>query len=201
MSRLSSSRAGQEIANPPVSSYLGAYGLWFITFFAGLLVAYLVRDVYQMAVVFTTLDRYAVHLFGQLSVVILVVLLLILLVTTEAYYRHGVPRRQAGVRFARVMGILALVLAAAQGFRLVLEVVAGSVNLVSVLIFGLALVCSTWRGQRDGSCRVHQEGTGRSGDGARRLPTEAVGVGGDRSHPHKRGSSDQPADQVSHQCL
>ena len=140
MSRLSGSRAGREIVNPPVSSYLGAYGLWLVTFLAGLLVAYLVRDVYQMGVVFTTWDRYVVHLFGQISVVILVVLLLILLVTTEAYYRHGVPHRQVGARFARVMGILALILAAAQGFRLVLEAVAGSVNLVSVLIFGLALL-------------------------------------------------------------
>ena len=105
-----------------------------------LLVAYLVRDVYQMAVVFTTWDRYVVHLFGQISVVILVVLLLILLVATEAYYRHGVPRHQVWVRFARVMGILALVMATAQGFRLALEVIAGSVNLVSVLIFVSALL-------------------------------------------------------------
>ena len=146
MSRLSGSRAGQEIVDPPVSSYLGAYGLWLVTFLAGLLVAYLVRDVYQMAVVFTPWDRYVVHLFGQISVVILVVLLLILLVTTEAYYRNGVPRHQVGVRFARVMGILALILAAAQGFRLVLEMVAGSVNLVSVLIFGIALLSLCRRG-------------------------------------------------------
>ena len=140
MSRLSGSRAGQEIVNPPASAYLGAYGLWLVTFLAGLLVAYLVRDVYQMAVVFTPWDRYVVHLFGQISVVILVVLLLILLVATEAYYRNGVPRRQVGIRFARVMGILALVLAAAQGFRLLLEIVARSVNLVSVLIFAIALL-------------------------------------------------------------
>ena len=140
MSRLPGSSARQELGNPPISSYLGAYALWLVTFIAGLLVAYLVRDVYQMAVVFTSWDRYVVHLFGQFSVVILVVLLLILLVTTEAYYRHGASRHQVGVRFARVMGILALILAAAQGFRLLLEMVAGSVNLVSVLVFGLALL-------------------------------------------------------------
>jgi hypothetical protein len=137
---LSGSRAGEDFVNPPVSSYLGAYGLWLVTFFVGLLVAYFVRDVYQMAMVFTTFDRYAVHLFGQFSVVILVLLLLILLVSTEAYYRHGVPRHQVGARFARVMAILALVLAAAQGFRLVLEVLAGAVNLISVLIFAAALL-------------------------------------------------------------
>ena len=106
--------------------------MWFLTFLVGLMVAFAVRDVFQMAMVFTPLDRYAVHLFNQISVVVLVVLLLVLLVVTEAYYRNGVPRHQVAVRFARVMGILALILAAAQGVRLVLEVVAGSVNLLSV---------------------------------------------------------------------
>ena len=140
MSRLSRSSAGQEFVNPPVRSYLGAYGLWFFTFLVSLLVAYVVRDVYQMAVVFTTWDRYAVHLFSQISVVILVVLLLILLVATEAYYRNGVQRQQVWVRFARVLSILALVLAGAQAFRLALEVLAGSVNLISVLILVTALL-------------------------------------------------------------
>ncbi len=140
MSRLSGPRAGQEFVHQPASAYIGAYGLWMVTFLVGLLVAYLVRDVYQMAMVFTAWDRYLVHLLGQFSVVVLVILLLILLVSTEAYYRNGVPRRQTGARFARVMGILALVVAAAQGFRLVLEVVAGSVNLISVLVLGAALL-------------------------------------------------------------
>ncbi|MCB0055566.1 MAG: hypothetical protein M9936_18885 [Caldilinea sp.] len=139
MSSLSRPSTGQDLVNPPVRAYVAAYGLWFLTFLVGLVVAFAVRDVFQMAMVFTPLDRYGVHLFNQISVVVLVVLLLALVVVTEAYYRNGVPRRQVGVRFARVIGILALILAVAQGVRLALEVVAGSVNLLSVLILAVSL--------------------------------------------------------------
>ncbi len=139
MSSLSRRSSGQELVNPPVRAYVAAYGLWALTFLVGLVVAFAVRDVFQMAMVFTPLDRYGVHLFNQISVVVLVVLLLALVVVTEAYYRNGVPRRQVGVRFARVIGILALILAVAQGVRLALEVVAGSVNLLSVLILAVSL--------------------------------------------------------------
>ena len=139
MSSLSRRSSGPDLVNPPVRAYIAAYGLWFLTFLVGLIVALAVRDVFQMAMVFTPLDRYGVHLFNQIAVVVLVVLLLVLVVAIEAYYRNGVPRRQVGVRFARVIGILALILAAAQGVRLVLEVLAGSVNLLSVLILAIAL--------------------------------------------------------------
>lgn len=183
MSRLSEHKAGQELVHPPAGAYVGAYALWLFTFLVGLLVAYLVRDVYQMAVVFTSWDRYVVHLLGQFSVVVLVILLLILLVSTEAYYRNGVPRRQVGARFARVMGILALVLAAAQGFRLVLEVAAGSVNLVSVLIFAAALL--VYAGARSAAPRpAGKAGAADAGAAAsrrrlwERLATGAVLLGG-----------------------
>ena len=71
MSSLPRHSAGQELVNPPVRAYIGAYGLWFLTFLVGLLVAFAVRDVFQMAMVFTPLDRYAVHLFNQISVCLL----------------------------------------------------------------------------------------------------------------------------------
>ncbi|MCB0133753.1 MAG: hypothetical protein KDD75_01420, partial [Caldilineaceae bacterium] len=96
MSSLSRPSTGQDLVNPPVRAYVAAYGLWFLTFLVGLVVAFAVRDVFQMAMVFTPLDRYGVHLFNQISVVVLVVLLLALVVVTEAYYRNGVPRRQVG---------------------------------------------------------------------------------------------------------
>ena len=162
MSSLPRRSAGQELVNPPVRAYIGAYGLWFLTFLVGLLVAFAVRDVFQMAMVFTPLDRYAVHLFNQISVVVLVVLLLVLVVVTEAYYRNGVPRHQVGVRFARVMGILALILAAAQSVRLVLEVIVGSVNLLSVLILVVTLLVYTGaRAVVTQQARPTTEGTAR----------------------------------------
>ncbi|MFO7634720.1 MAG: glycosyltransferase family 39 protein, partial [Caldilinea sp.] len=144
MSSLSQRNSGQEFVNPPVRAYIAAYGLWFFTFLVGLLVAFAVRDLYQMAMVFTTWDRYAVHVFNQVGVVVLVVLLLILLVVTEAYYRNGVPRGKVFARFARVIGILALILAAAQILRLTLEGIAGSVNLISVLILAVVLLVYVW---------------------------------------------------------
>ena len=140
MSSLSRRNAGQGLVKPPVRAYVAAYGLWSLTFLVGLIVAFALRDVFQMAMVFTTLDRYAVHLFNQSSVVLLVVLLLVLLVVTEAYYRNGVPHRQLGRRFARVAGLLALVLAGVQGVRLVLEINAGAINLLSVLILVATLL-------------------------------------------------------------
>jgi hypothetical protein len=120
------------------------YGLWFLTFLVGLLVAFAVRDLYQMAMVFTTWDRYAVHLFNQFGVVALVIALTVLVAASEAYYRHGVPRRTVFARFARVLGILALILAATQTLRLALEVVAGAVNLISVLILVVVLLVYAW---------------------------------------------------------
>lgn len=144
MSSLSRRKTGQEFIDPPVSAYVAAYGLWLFTFLVGLLVAFVVRDLSQMAMLFTTWDRYAVHLVNQVGVVVLVVLLLVLLVTTEAYYRNGVPRGQLFLRFARAVGILALILAAAQALRLALEVVAGSVNLISVLILVAVLLVYGW---------------------------------------------------------
>ena len=144
MSSLSRRNPGQEFVQPPVSAYIAAYGLWFFTFLVGLLVAFVVRDLYQMAMVFTTLDRYAVHLFNQFGVVALVIALTVLVVATEAYYRHGVPRRAVFARFARVLGILALILAVAQTLRLALEVVAGAVNLISVLILVIVLIVYVW---------------------------------------------------------
>lgn len=164
MSSLSRRSSGQELVNPPVRAYVAAYGLWSLTFLVGLVVAFAVRDVFQMAMVFTPLDRYAVHLFNQISVVVIVVLLLALLVVTEAYYRNGVPRRQVAVRFARVMGILALILAAAQAVRLVLEVFAGSVNLLSVLILAGAIAiyggarAVVGRSQRTATAEAAQSG-------------------------------------------
>ncbi|HAJ37162.1 MAG TPA: hypothetical protein DCL15_15930 [Chloroflexi bacterium] len=144
MSSLSRRNPGQEFAQPPVSAYILAYGLWFFTFLVGLLVAFAVRDLSQMAMLFTTWDRYVVHLVNQVSVVVLVVLLLILLVVTEAYYRAGVPRRQLWPRFARMLGLLALIIAVTQVARLALEVVAGAVNLISVLILVVALLVYGW---------------------------------------------------------
>mgnify|MGYP005845734985 CR=1 FL=1 len=143
MSSLSRRNPGQEFA-PPVSAYILAYALWFFTCLVGLLVAFAVRDLYQMAMVFTTLDRYAVHLFNQFGVVALVVALTVLVVATEAYYRHGVPRRAVFMRFVRVLGILALLMVATQALRLALEVIAGAVNLRSVLILLIVLLVYTW---------------------------------------------------------
>ncbi|MFZ1770971.1 MAG: hypothetical protein WAU00_17320, partial [Caldilinea sp.] len=167
MSSLSRRNTGQEFVDPPVSAYVAAYGLWFFTFLVGLLVAFAVRDLSQMAMLFTTWDRYAVHLFNQVGVVVLVVLLLVLLVTTEAYYRNGVPRGQLFLRFARVVGILALILAAAQALRLVLEVVAGSVNLISVLILAAVLMVYVWT--RTVVQRRTQPATGAAQTRAQRL--------------------------------
>lgn len=124
--------------------YLAVYGLWLFTFLVGLVVAFVLRDVVQMAMLFTTWDRYVVHLVNQVSVVVLVVLLLVLLVATEAYYRNGAPRRQVWSRFARVISLLALILAATQSVRLALEIVAGAVNLISVLILVIALLVYGW---------------------------------------------------------
>ncbi|GIK72349.1 MAG: hypothetical protein BroJett021_13370 [Chloroflexota bacterium] len=144
MSSLSRRNPGQEFAQPPVSAYILAYGLWLFTFLVGLLVAFAVRDLYQMAMVFTTWDRYAVHLFNQFGVVALVVALTALVVATEAYYRHGVPKRNVFTRFARVLGLLALILATTQTLRLALEVIAGAVNLISVLILIIVLLVYAW---------------------------------------------------------
>jgi len=118
--------------------------LWFFTFLVGLLVAFAVRDLYQMAMVFTTWDRYVVHLFNQFGVVALVIALTVLVVATEAYYRNGVPRQQLWPRFARTIGLLALIVAVAQTARLALEVVAGAVNLISVLILAVMLLVYGW---------------------------------------------------------
>ena len=133
-------KTGRASANPPVHAYLAAYGLWFFTFLLGLLVAVAVRDLYQLAMFFTALDRYAVHVANQIGAVVLVLLVLVLTVTTEAYYRNGVPRQQILRRFGRVVAVLALVLVGAQALRLALEVVAGSVNLISVLLFVVVLL-------------------------------------------------------------
>ena len=91
---------GQDRSTHPVRAYVAAHGLWFLTFLVGLVVAFAVRDVFQMAMVFTPLDRYGVHLFNQISVVVLVVLLL----APARRHRSVLPqwrRRQVGVRFAR----------------------------------------------------------------------------------------------------
>lgn len=144
MSSLSRRNSGQEFAQPPVSAYILAYGLWFFTFLVGLLVAFAVRDLYQMAMVFTTWDRYAVHLFNQFGVVALAVALIALVVASEAYYRHGVPKRNVFTRFARVLGLLALILTSVQTLRLALEVIAGAVNLISVLILVVVLLVYAW---------------------------------------------------------
>ena len=177
MSSLSRRSSGHELVNPPVRAYVAAYGLWSLTFLVGLVVAFALRDVLQMAMVFTTLDRYAVHLFNQISVVVLVVLLLVLLVSTEAYYRSGVARRQVGVRFARVMGILALILAAVQSVRLLLEVSAGAVNLLSVLI--LVVILLVYAGARAGVRRSTQASAAtRSSSLAQRVVIVATLVAG-----------------------
>lgn len=144
MSSLSQRNQRQPLVNPPVHVYLAVYGLWFFTFLVGLVVAFVLRDVVQMAMLFTTWDRYVVHLVNQVSVVALVVLLLVLLVASEAYYRNGAPRRQVWSRFARVISLLALILAVTQSVRLALEIVAGAVNLISVLILIIALLVYGW---------------------------------------------------------
>lgn len=92
-----------------------------------------------MAMLFTPWDRYLVHLVNQASVVVLVVLLVTLVVFTEAYYRNGALQRELYTRFARVLRVLALILATAQILRLALEAAVGAVNLNTVLIFAIAL--------------------------------------------------------------
>ncbi len=144
VSSLSQRNSGHGLAQPPVRTYILAYSLWLFTFLFGLLAAFALRDLSQMAMLFTTWDRYVVHLVNQLSVVVLVLLLLILLVVTEAYYRHGVPRRQLRPRFARMIGLLALILVVAQSARLALEFVAGAVNLFSVLMLVGVLSVYGW---------------------------------------------------------
>lgn len=144
MSNLSQHNAGQRFVHPSWRVYLLAYALWLLTFLLGLVVAFFARDLSQMAMLFTPWDRYLVHLVNQVSVVVLVILLVILVVVTEAYYRNGVAQRELWIRFARVLGALALILAAVQTFRLVLELSVGAVNLITFLLLVFALLTSGW---------------------------------------------------------
>lgn len=125
---------------PPIYAYLLAYGLCLVIFVAGVGLAFLLRDLLQMAMLFTPWDRYLVHVVNQASVVLLVVLLVALLVLSEAWLRGGVRRRQLLPRFAHILGLLALILAAAQLLRLGLELLAGSLNLFSLLALAAGLL-------------------------------------------------------------
>ena len=138
MSTLSPRRP--DSTSPPIYAYLLAYGLCLLLFAAGVGLAFLLRDLLQMAMLFTPWDRYVVHVANQASVVLLVVLLVALLVLSEAWLRNGVRRRQLLPRFARILGTLALILAAAQLLRLGLELLAGSLNLFSLLALAAGLL-------------------------------------------------------------
>ena len=138
MSNLSQRSLGST--PPPLYAYLLAYGLCLVIFAAGVGLAFLLRDLLQMAMLFTPWDRYLVHVVNQASVVLLVVLLVALLVLSEAWLRGGVRRRQLLPRFARILGLLALILAAAQLLRLGLELLAGSLNLFSLLALAAGLL-------------------------------------------------------------
>jgi hypothetical protein len=139
VSNLSQRSARQRLVHPSWRAYVLAYVLWFLTFLLGLIIAFFVRDLSQMAMLFTPWDRYLVHLVNQASVVVLVVLLVMLVVFTEAYYRNGALQRELCTRFARVLGVLALILATAQILRFALEAAVGAVNLNTILILAIAL--------------------------------------------------------------
>ena len=127
-------------ANPSLRDYIAAYVLWFLTIAVSLLVALAIRDLYQMAMVLTTWHRYTVHAVNQFATLGLILLLVGVVVAVEGYYRHGVQKGQLTYRFWRVLAVLSAVLAVTQGLRLVLEAIASSVNLISVLIFAVVSV-------------------------------------------------------------
>lgn len=114
---------------------------------ASTLVAFLARDLYQMAMVLTSWHRYTVHFVNQALTLAILLSLLAAVILLEAYFRHGVEKGNLAGRVWRAASGIFIALAVIEGLRLLIEISAGAVNLVSVLYFVLA-VLGGWGSRR-----------------------------------------------------
>jgi hypothetical protein len=141
-------RADSKNLTPPSAlSYGIAYLWWAVMIAASTLVAFLARDLYQMAMVLTSWHRYTVHFVNQALTLAILLSLLAAVILLEAYFRHGVEKGNLAGRVWRAASGIFIALAVIEGLRLLIEISAGAVNLVSVLYFVLA-VLGGWGSRR-----------------------------------------------------
>lgn len=141
-------RADSKNLTPPSVLTFGlAYVWWFVLIAASTVAAFFARDLYQMAMVLTPWNRYVVHFVNQAMTLALILSLLAVVIVLEAYLRHGAERGDLVVRVWRVASTILVALALIFGLRLLVETIAGAVNMTSVLIFVTAAV-GGWSSRR-----------------------------------------------------
>jgi hypothetical protein len=104
---------------------------------ASLLIMLAGRDLYQMALVVTSWNRYTVHAINQILTVVLAFPVVIAIIALESYFRQGANKGILVERVWRAASVFLAVLAVIHGLRLVIEVVLGAVNLITLLLFGV----------------------------------------------------------------
>lgn len=133
--------------SPTPLTYVVAYTWWFIFACVSVVIMLAARDLYQMALVLSSWDRYVVHAINQFLTVFLAFPVVIAVIVLESYFRNGANRGILAARVWRAASVFLAAMAVIHGLRLVIEVTLGGVNLVTLLLFA-ASVLGSWGSRR-----------------------------------------------------